>query len=158
MSASMCTHTDIERQTQPHQLPYAIKKQEDLLYFTHPQGVNNSLEARKGGGSWGRWRGWRWAVRLWAVHLRISACHCAQRSWGRFMASLAACHKTCQGVSRPEIGYYVPALFFSNLFLPFWDFYCSSYWLLIYYLFILCHELCISLKRSIKIKFIMRLN
>lgn len=49
MSAHLCTHThtDTETQTQTHQLPYAIKNQEDLLYFTHPQGVNNSLELRQ---------------------------------------------------------------------------------------------------------------
>lgn len=94
-------------QTQTRQtLPRAIKNQEDLLYFTHPWGVNNSLEPRKGGGNWGRCVG-RCAVWLWAVHLRISACHCAQWSWGRFMTSLAEHHKTCQGISRPEIGYYV---------------------------------------------------
>lgn len=51
------THT--RAQKPPHQLPYAIKNHEDLLYFTHPQGVNNSLEPRGGRGSWGRWRGGR---------------------------------------------------------------------------------------------------
>lgn len=73
------------------------------------------------------------------------------------MTSLAACHKTCHGVSSPEIGYYVPILLVSNLFLPFCDFYCSSCCPLIYYLFITCRELCISLKCSIKIKLIMKL-
>lgn len=53
-----------------------------------------------------------------AVHLRISACLCAQRSWGRFMTSLAACHKIRRRVSSPETDY-SGACPLSNLFLPF---------------------------------------
>ena len=42
------THAHGHRDTNT---PAAIKKQEDLLYFTHPQGVNNSLEPGRGRGS-----------------------------------------------------------------------------------------------------------
>lgn len=41
------THGHRDGDTQTHQLPYAIKKREDLLYFTHPRGVNNSLEPKR---------------------------------------------------------------------------------------------------------------
>lgn len=144
MSACLHTHARARAQMQilTHQLAFAIKSQKDLFYFTHPQGVNNSLEPRKGRGSWGRWRGGRWVVWLWAVHLRIAACHCAQRSWWRIMTSLAAFHKTCQGIAKPEMGYYVQ---FAGLillwhFLALWNFYSSPYCFFIYYLFIGCHE------------------
>lgn len=40
-----CAHARMQILT--HQLAFAIKRQKDLFYFTHPQGVNNSLEPRK---------------------------------------------------------------------------------------------------------------
>lgn len=71
-----------------------MRNQADLLYFTHPQGVNNSLELRKKRGEAAE--GDDTAVSLWALHLRIKACHCDQRSPGRYETSLAASRRTQQ--------------------------------------------------------------
>lgn len=136
----LCTHSHTRaragEQTKTHQLPCAIKNHEDLLYFTHPQGVNNSLELRKGRGSWGRWRGGRWAAWLRAAHLRISARLCEVTRTIHDFISCISCSTSGCFKALNEILCRIWNIILNHC----WDFHFSSFWDFIYYLFTAWHE------------------